>query len=355
MSRGFMGKVWDGGTVAFELATWRALIRVLKPGGHLVACGGTRTYHRMACAIEDAGFEIRDTISWTLLARDFRNRMMLGNRNLVCEGDNCVAPAIACATCGTLVHRPPSRIKRTMATYCSYSCRSKTFADRLRPFARNGLGKKRPGKGLRGPLNPAWKGGATYRHRKGNYVSVRYVRCPPELILMARTDGYVMEHRLVMAQISGRPLLRTECVHHIDHQPLNNMPSNLELWPCNRSHKSAEHGRVVERCGKPIVPDGLGTALKPACELIVSGAQAVERGHRGGQRAAMGNRRDQCGWVQGWHRKRPVATAMPAQDDVNGTIWQQVRRAQRTTVRDARPLACQRRARRQRRGHGGVS
>jgi len=43
---------------------WREVLRVLKPGGHLVAFGGTRTYHRMACAIEDAGFEIRDTLAW---------------------------------------------------------------------------------------------------------------------------------------------------------------------------------------------------------------------------------------------------------------------------------------------------
>jgi site-specific DNA-methyltransferase (adenine-specific) len=64
MSRGFMGKKWDGGDVAFDPATWRAVYRVLKPGAHLVAFGGTRTYARMAVAIEDAGFEIRDTIAW---------------------------------------------------------------------------------------------------------------------------------------------------------------------------------------------------------------------------------------------------------------------------------------------------
>lgn len=61
---GFMGKQWDGGDVAFDPATWEAVGRVLKPGAHLVAFGGTRTFHRMAVAIEDAGFELRDTLMW---------------------------------------------------------------------------------------------------------------------------------------------------------------------------------------------------------------------------------------------------------------------------------------------------
>jgi site-specific DNA-methyltransferase (adenine-specific) len=63
-SRGFMGKEWDGGDIAFRPETWRAVYDALKPGAHLVAFSGTRTYHRMACAIEDAGFEIRDQLAW---------------------------------------------------------------------------------------------------------------------------------------------------------------------------------------------------------------------------------------------------------------------------------------------------
>ena len=61
-SRGFMGKVWDGGDVAFRVETWRAVWRVLKPGAHLLAFGSTRGYGRMQVAIEDAGFETRDCI-----------------------------------------------------------------------------------------------------------------------------------------------------------------------------------------------------------------------------------------------------------------------------------------------------
>lgn len=63
-SRGFMGKKWDGGDIAFRPETWAEVLRVLKPGGHVLAFGSSKGYHRMACAIEDAGFEIRDTIMW---------------------------------------------------------------------------------------------------------------------------------------------------------------------------------------------------------------------------------------------------------------------------------------------------
>jgi site-specific DNA-methyltransferase (adenine-specific) len=64
-SAGFMGKQWDTGETAFAVAFWADVLRVLKPGGHVVAFGGTRTYHRLAVAIEDAGFEIRDQLAWT--------------------------------------------------------------------------------------------------------------------------------------------------------------------------------------------------------------------------------------------------------------------------------------------------
>jgi len=61
---GFMGKDWDKSGIAYNADLWRLCLAVLKPGGHLLSFGGSRTYHRMACAIEDAGFEIRDQIMW---------------------------------------------------------------------------------------------------------------------------------------------------------------------------------------------------------------------------------------------------------------------------------------------------
>jgi site-specific DNA-methyltransferase (adenine-specific) len=61
---GFMGKSWDSSGIAYSVELWQQCLRVLKPGGHLLAFGGTRTWHRLAVAIEDAGFEIRDNIAW---------------------------------------------------------------------------------------------------------------------------------------------------------------------------------------------------------------------------------------------------------------------------------------------------
>jgi site-specific DNA-methyltransferase (adenine-specific) len=58
----FMGKKWDYDVPSVEI--WKECLRVLKPGGHLLSFAGSRTYHRMAVRIEDAGFEIRDQIMW---------------------------------------------------------------------------------------------------------------------------------------------------------------------------------------------------------------------------------------------------------------------------------------------------
>lgn len=60
----FMNNKWDSSGIAYNVDLWKEIYRVLKPGAHLLSFGGTRTYHRMACAIEDAGFEIRDQIQW---------------------------------------------------------------------------------------------------------------------------------------------------------------------------------------------------------------------------------------------------------------------------------------------------
>lgn len=61
---GFMGKSWDSSGIAYSTELWSECLRVLKPGGHLLAFGGSRTWHRIAVAIEDSGFQVRDSIAW---------------------------------------------------------------------------------------------------------------------------------------------------------------------------------------------------------------------------------------------------------------------------------------------------
>ena len=73
----FMNKGWDNSGVAFQSDTWKKCYEVLKPGGYLLAFGGSRTFHRIAVAIEDAGFEVRDTIMW-LYGSGFPKSMNLG-------------------------------------------------------------------------------------------------------------------------------------------------------------------------------------------------------------------------------------------------------------------------------------
>lgn len=74
---GFMNKSWDSTGIAFKKETWQNCFEVLKPGGYLLAFGGSRTYHRIACAIEDAGFEIRDCVMY-LYGTGFQKSMDIG-------------------------------------------------------------------------------------------------------------------------------------------------------------------------------------------------------------------------------------------------------------------------------------
>ena len=75
---GFMGQEWDGGDIAFRKETWELALKLLKSGGHLLAFSASRNYHKMAVAIEDAGFEIRDQLMW-LYGSGFPKSLNLGD------------------------------------------------------------------------------------------------------------------------------------------------------------------------------------------------------------------------------------------------------------------------------------
>ena len=157
-----------------------------------------------------------------------------------------------CAVCGRIFWTFPRQLRRVKEPSCSRQCNGKRRGAEWKLHAHKGRAAWTPETTasfrakMSGARNPAWKGGVTYFKTHGAYTGVRYVRAPEWARPMARADGYVMEHRLLMAQMVGRLLERREVVHHRDHVPSNNLRANLELWPDNRAHKLAEHGRCAE-------------------------------------------------------------------------------------------------------------
>ena len=153
-----------------------------------------------------------------------------------------------CDTCSITFKKWKNDI--TERNFCSRKCSSKHIVS-IQARRKTGLlnkGKKIDPKLIskrnfvKGENHHNWKGGVTYINRKGNYINykIKYVKCPEEYKSMSRKDGYVMEHRIVLALHLKRELLRTEVVHHIDHNPENNHISNLMLFSSNSEHKKYE-------------------------------------------------------------------------------------------------------------------
>lgn len=147
-------------------------------------------------------------------------------------------PNTTCDQCGKPIYRRPSQLARQNGKFCSRACRNKAYP------LKDGSNLPPP---KFGEDNPAWKGGVTYFRKHGNYKTIKYVRCPKEYLSMARKDGYVMEHRLVMAVMIGRALKTEEVVHHINHDPQDNRTENLMLFPNNKLHKIYESGKAGAR------------------------------------------------------------------------------------------------------------
>lgn len=144
-------------------------------------------------------------------------------------------PNVICILCGTAMYRRPWILAKGEGKFCSRACRNRAHP---LPDGRNLPPPKF------GADNPAWKGGVTYFRKHGNYKPIKYVRCPPRFLPMARKDGYVMEHRLLMAMSLDRCLQRVEVVHHRNHDPQDNRIENLELFPNNSTHKREEWRRI---------------------------------------------------------------------------------------------------------------
>ena len=259
-SAGFMGKVWDGGDIAFKPETWAAVLRVLKPGGHLLAFGGTRTFARMSVAIEDAGFEIRDTLAFVYgcgFPKSHSINKAIGNaacsclRETISERDlrpvsnaNVLAPIDAGEECGEVLQSRMSQHGTPItgraqspgnerAAQSSLERRS-DISEAPRQLRERSLREMSAGFDLDGASGRLCDG-APLGDGAANQAAIG-------------ADGMRSPSRPSTVEQHGKQS-GTMAV-----QP---QPQKRGAWSrCGR-------------CGKPIIPDELGTALKPAMELIV--------------------------------------------------------------------------------------
>lgn len=317
-SAGFMGQAWDTGETAFAAEFWREVMRVLKPGGHVVAFGGTRTYHRMACAIEDAGFEIRDSIYWhyatgfpkshniarQLDAKEERCscgahlrgvRGRLGSSDKVSSGSQShvlgivqggIAEAGSNGAAVTLQHAPDSSLlgvrkgEDGSARLAEGGGAADMFTALQWGPSRSGVGEaRRQGSGSQdarefcasGNEGTGEPGMERRRHasKEARQLCERPICALPGGFDLHGEGGRLRDGASAGDGAADRPAIAAggmrapsgSCAPEQLPDELGALagqpePQNGGAWP------------YCGRCGKPIVPDGLGTALKPATEPI---------------------------------------------------------------------------------------
>lgn len=276
----FMGKTWDGTGVAFRPETWRAVYDCLLPGAHLLAFGGTRGWHRLACAIEDAGFEIRDTICWIFGSGFPKNHSVnKALRGIVCDCEDRQTPISE----GDSIH--PVRDLREVDT--SRPITTETQQSSV-------LQQLLPEQELRGAIasdvsqrtcggNPGGSIGG--RDARGEESSMegwgdiseapRKLRERKVCSLPGAAQGDGPQGRVCDGASTGdgamdRPRADPERVRASQRsQASEQCEAQLRTLAVQSQSQASGAWPLCDRCGKPRIPNGLGTALKPAHEPII--------------------------------------------------------------------------------------
>lgn len=256
-SAGFMGKKWDGGGVAFDPDTWRLVFRVLKPGGHLVAFAGTRTYHRMTCAIEDAGFEIRDQLGF-------------------CYGSGFpkshnISRAVCRCSCEAVSERdvrPVQQADVSEARSDGEERRQVLFAGLPERSPHRTMQGQNSGEGIAGREQPGLEGRGDLPEAP-RQLRERPLRAMPARSNLNGANGRLRDGTSLGDGALGRQGADADGVR-ASHRPQAAQQSAAESGTLALQSESQAGGTwpLCNRCGKPNIPDGLGTALKPAWEPI---------------------------------------------------------------------------------------
>ena len=252
---GFMGKQWDGGSIAFNPETWRAVFRVLKPGAHLLAMGSTRTYHRLVCAIEDAGFEVRDSIAY-LYGTGFPKNLNVSaalRRSLpadvlcVCEPDY---QQIVRGFQGDYQSCRGSDDGQSHAAQDTGPASAPLPAG-VRARSHGGLLVDDPASGLTNTFPDVASGHRTNERSSTRWTASRNYQS---------ADSEQSDTPSSMSNEASREPYKTEPDRSGKSRSGGGLAGSSALSDANLPR--------CGRCGKLIVRDGIGTALKPAMELV---------------------------------------------------------------------------------------
>lgn len=263
---GFMGKSWDATGIAYNVDVWRECLRVLKPGGHLLAFGGSRTYHRLACAIEDAGFEIRDQIMYlygTGFPKSFNVNRERGNAICGCSASDLQLRDLRSREndAALLVEAGQNcDMQPTMQREDSSQSTASFLQQHERPQEKGPeSGSRQSRVEGRGDVLPE-----TRELQTDQVCSLPSGICrngaQGQLRNGASSDRGENVPKTAIADGSCSPPQPRSAGQQTDEsRTLANKPKPQigGAWP------------LCDRCGKPVVPSGFGTALKPAHEPIV--------------------------------------------------------------------------------------
>jgi DNA modification methylase len=300
---GFMGKKWDSTGIANSVELWSEVLRVLKPGAHLAAFGGTRTYHRMACAIEDSGFEIRDSLMW-VFGSGFPKSLNIGKSPLFCQCPSSTARPFCNDESRGPAPQKPSRTSKGLDRTCGeIRCGSDECGQSDCPLDRGslvGCPKCSHSHGER-PRNDPASGLSPEPSQVGARIHSRF-----DEPLIETPEDNAQEHNLAARSVhpsmkdSERPTgshAPYPCAIESNCSEKNRLPtapiarsdasnisagrhssdSEAQKMPCSADNQALTHPSTVnygfalpqcQVCGKPVVK-GFGTALKPSHEPIV--------------------------------------------------------------------------------------
>jgi DNA modification methylase len=320
LAKGFMGKEWDNGATAFAIEFWVEVLRVLKPGAHVIAFGGTRSYHRLACAIEDAGFEIRDMLSWNY-GSGFPKSHNIG-KSLDAKKERCscgsdlrglrqkldaqkpfsgdqeqdMRPYVCGSNDWDLEQRTAGRAVNSMrdlredgasASVSSQEERGdvlqsvlpqQEFCRPSSPLCGEWTGDQTTGERFNRNPQPGLEGRSDLPQETGQLRECE-IRSLPAGIYPDVASGRLRDGASARDGKMDRPPADAGGMRSSQRSCAAEQ-SKVEPGALARQSKPQERGAwdYCERCGKPIIPDGIGTALKPAHEPICLARKPLSEG-----------------------------------------------------------------------------